>query len=568
MNATQKPERALLSGITGDTRTFAYDHRLQNMVLFAAGIAASLFLLAKILSGDTTFLTFIVTGFLILFVLGNYVACRFFNKFTLTKWLSSLILFPVFTFSFILENGSDGHILYLFMVYFMILMVSWNGRDRFVFLGVFVANVAVLYFIESRHPEWLRDFHNEGSRLLFLFGMFLLYSAVGALVIVAVKQSYIRERLKAIKSDKLKSSFLANMSHEIRTPMNAIIGFSQLLHNELDEDSKSMYIRAIQDNSQSLLRLIEDIIDLSKIEAGYLDIHPGPVDLPRMCEELKQTFEPIVHIEKEGAVSIRCIPPDGVTRVVTDGPRLRQVLTNLLQNAVKFTDEGEITFGCEPKENELLFFVKDSGSGIRADLLTEIFDRFRKLEDEGFAKNYRGAGLGLSISKNLVTLLGGRIWAESQLGEGSEFYFTLPWRPAPGEEPRPVAASPKISKQVRRKTVLIAEDEADNFHLLKIILKEYHVTVHWARTGPETLEMLRELPRVDLILMDLHMPEMSGLEVTRRIRRTDPALPIIAQTARAMDGDRTKCMEAGCTDYLSKPILPEAFRTMMNKYLG
>jgi CheY-like chemotaxis protein len=268
-------------------------------------------------------------------------------------------------------------------------------------------------------------------------------------------------------------------------------------------------------------------------------------------------------------VELVCESPENDLLILTDGERVKQVLTNLLHNAVKYTERGEIRFGFRVEPPAVRFFVRDTGPGIRKDLLGEVFDRFRKLETEESNKLHRGAGIGLSISKNLVELLGGEIWAASEPGKGSTFSFTLPYHPVPGSQEGkniPGSGATMISR-TRKYRILITEDELTNFLFLKTMLKELDAEIFHAVSGSEAVQLFRDHPDIDLVLMDIRMPGMDGHETTRIIKAIDPRVPIIAQTAMAMEGDREKSLEAGCDDYIRKPIIIEEFRALLAKYL-
>ena len=376
---------------------------------------------------------------------------------------------------------------------------------------------------------------------------------------------------KAEESDKLKSAFLANMSHEIRTPMNAIIGFSNLLNdNELLRADKDELISHIIHNSSTLLHLIDDIIDIAKIEAGQLEINKKNCQINKILNELFETYsekKKLLHTK-----DIELVFKPGIENInfttFTDPIRIQQILTNLIDNALKFTEEGKIEIGYTIKEKNkdsfLQFFVKDTGIGLSKDQQGQIFSRFTKFENDK-KKLYRGAGLGLAICKNISNLLGGDIWVDSEPNQGSSFYFTIPYLKVSEDDIILKENQEENSYNWENKTILIAEDEESNFRFLEIALAKTNVNIIRAHDGIEAIEKFQKND-VDLILMDIKMPNMDGLEATRRIRKIDVDIIIIAQTAFAMENDEKISIKAGCNDYIAKPIRKPKLLVLINKY--
>jgi signal transduction histidine kinase len=282
-----------------------------------------------------------------------------------------------------------------------------------------------LGIIDSNAPEYLFKYADPGKRSLDIYLSFFLYSSLLIFLLYIVKKEFIRQREKAMKSDKLKSAFLANMSHEIRTPMNAIVGFSQLLNDGVGSDSKQQYISIIQNSSNNLLRLINDIIDLSKIEAEDLEIKLSEISIRELFIELNEVYSSEIQKREKIDIQISYKLPDDDINVQSDSLRLKQILSNLLNNALKFTTHGTIIFSCEKKGRELVFSVSDTGTGIPEEDQSKIFDRFTKFNYQGM--NTEGTGIGLSITEKLVSLLNGRIWFNSIFGKGSDFFFSIPY---------------------------------------------------------------------------------------------------------------------------------------------
>ncbi|HBX49943.1 MAG: hypothetical protein A2275_04250 [Bacteroidetes bacterium RIFOXYA12_FULL_35_11] len=377
-------------------------------------------------------------------------------------------------------------------------------------------------------------------------------------------------KAKAEESDRLKSAFLANMSHEIRTPMNAIIGFSNLLgESHLSQVQKDEFIQIIQNSGNQLLTIINDIIDFSKIEVGQLNVIEKPFDLSEMMKELFASYQSEVFTKGKDNIYLnhsgefigeKCI-------ILSDEIRLKQVMANLLGNAVKFTKEGSIEFGCEIREKDnLVFYVKDTGIGIPEEMHNLIFEPFRQA---GISSShlYGGTGLGLSISKNLVELMHGWMWLESQPEKGSEFFFSIPYKPFSSECNNNEKKIP-VKQNWQGLTILICEDDISNFMYLTELLSKTHADCIHADDGSKALELLQTNSSIDLILMDIRMPVMNGIETTKKIRESNNKIPIIAQTAYAFSEDKELCLSAGCNDCLSKPIKPDVFYQTLAKYLA
>ncbi len=376
---------------------------------------------------------------------------------------------------------------------------------------------------------------------------------------------------KAEESDKLKSAFLHNMSHEIRTPMNAIVGFSQLLINCYNDKEKlELFSGIINQRCDDLLVIIDEILDIAKIESGQLNISIEKCNLSSLFDELQTVFkEHQSQIEKQHIrFSLQAGCDVSKLVVATDKVKLKQIFTNLLENAFKFTDEGSVEGGCiTDSNNDLVFYVADTGIGIPVEKQQVIFDRFIQLQQNP-DRIYGGAGLGLSIVKGLVTLLGGRIWLESELGKGTCFYFTIPLHPEIVAEHEPVnLQKDENTGLLKGKTILVVEDDTYNAEYINEVLSNSGSNIIHARFGKEAVEIADSL-QLDLVLMDIGLPDINGYEVTRQIKQQHPDLKIIAQTAYAASEDKQKSIESGCVDYISKPLKSKTLLSVMNRHLS
>ncbi|HSV87166.1 MAG TPA: PAS domain S-box protein [Bacteroidales bacterium] len=378
-----------------------------------------------------------------------------------------------------------------------------------------------------------------------------------------IMEQLILAKEKAEESNKLKTAFLANMSHEIRTPMNGILGFSDLLKEpDLTDSEKQIFIDIIRKSGQRLLKTVNDLIDVSKVEAGIMDLELSTVNINDQLVELYNFFKPEIE-RKRLEISYFAPLPNDQANIVTDNLKFHAVLSNLLQNAVKFTQKGYVQIGYERTSETLTFYVKDSGVGIPLHRQQAIFERFVQADSEN-RQAYQGAGLGLAIAKSYVEMMGGAIWVESKPGKGSTFYFNLPVKGVP----LPNIAQKKSSRKKRsnfdlKLKVLIADDDSATVSLLERTLKPMAKEILSASNGKETVELALENPDVDLILMDISMPEMNGYEATRYIREFNKDVIIIAQTAFALHGDPGKAIEAGCNGHVSKPIELEGLKSLI-----
>jgi PAS domain S-box-containing protein len=436
----------------------------------------------------------------------------------------------------------------------------------------------------SSGNEWLGEFKNRKKTGEYYWELASIspirnnFGVITHYVKIAENITYMKkiERdLKKAKQDaeianKYKNQFLANMSHEIRTPINTIIGFSELMKNEnLPVQKRNKYSEIIEENSQALLRLIDDIIDVAKIEANELKIKKEACSLGELFSELEMTYNNYLkRKQKRNLKLIFHLPEESHHDVIfTDPYRLKQILNNLYLNALKYSEVGHIEIGYNIiSDNKLRFFVSDTGTGIPHDRIKDIFKRFNYSEET--TDTTVGSGLGLSICKDLALLLGGDINVKSIPGEGSVFYLTLPYDKIKIPMVRSTVKPPSTGRyNFSNYTIMIAEDAPYNYEYLNSILEKTGANIIWAKDGIDVLNIYNNT-KIDLILMDIQLPEISGYEASSQIRMKDLDIPIIAQTAFAMAEDKQKCFDSGCNEVLVKPIRMDDVLTTVAKYLN
>ena len=387
----------------------------------------------------------------------------------------------------------------------------------------------------------------------------------------------IRAKERAEESDRLKSAFLANMSHEIRTPLNAIMGFSNLLVTKNYSDEKrKMFLADIQNNSNQLLTIISDILDISKIESEQLELSYTWINLNQLMQSVNDTLQfQIKNSNKDISLFCQKPLPDVQAQIYVDDVRLKQVFINLISNAIKFTNQGFVHFGYTVRaDNMLEFFVKDTGVGIAADKRAAVFERFRQ-EDETISRRFGGSGLGLPISKNLVELMGGKIWFESEKDKGSQFFFEIPYIAQKNDaisnekiRNANVENIDSIARLFNGEKILVIDDHEPSYVLVSETLSNYDITVVHECSGRDGIAHVENDPDVALILMDIHMPALNGVETMKIIKEKYPHIPIVAQTAFALKGDQKKFLTAGFDDYAAKPLKNEDLVRVFKRYFN
>ncbi|MBE0651675.1 MAG: PAS domain S-box protein [Bacteroidales bacterium] len=396
-----------------------------------------------------------------------------------------------------------------------------------------------------------------------------------------IERELIEAKEKAEESERLKSAFLANMSHEIRTPMNGILGFTQLLKTpKLTIEEKEKYLDIIEKSGERMLSTVNDIIDISKIEAGQMTVSISETNVNEQMEFVYNFFKPEAAL-KELELRLNMGLPDNESYINTDREKFYGILTNLVKNALKFTRKGYIELGYSRKGEALKFYVRDTGSGISKDQQESVFNRFIQ-GSTSLTRNYEGSGLGLAITKAYVEMLGGKIWMESEIDDlsdsgkasennqekGSTFYFTIPYNILNNAKLNDIDQMKETENFKGKLNILVVEDDEVSGELLSRIIKPYAKNILLSRGGIEAVETCRKNSDIDLVFMDIKMPDLDGYEATKEIRKFNKEVVIIAQTAFALSGDREKSLEAGCNDYLSKPVKIEIIQEMMKKYFA
>lgn len=401
----------------------------------------------------------------------------------------------------------------------------------------------------SRPVKW----EDQSVNSLRLTGQIL----VNALARKSTEEALNSALIQAKSSDNLKSAFLAGISHEIRTPMNHILGFIELLaESDITESEKTEFIGIMKKSGMDLLHLIDDVIELAMIDSGQVDIRKDPCELNRFMESLMVEAEGLKSTLRRSDVQIK-LNADNTLRnqiILTDEFRLRQILNNMISNALKYTLEGMVEIGfLLVDDNKIEFYVSDTGIGIQKEEQEVIFERFRRLEN-GLSRSFTGVGLGLSISQGLASLFKSKITLDSQPGKGSSFRFSIPFLAY--EAPQVMLSKVIDGSPIfdwTGKTALMVEDDPVNMRFLTVLLLKTNINLLYASDGKEAVEIAKT-SSVDVVLMDMNLPVMDGYEATRQIKIFKPQLPIIAQTAHAMNEDRSNCLNAGCDEYMAKPI--------------
>ncbi len=375
---------------------------------------------------------------------------------------------------------------------------------------------------------------------------------------------------KVEESDNFKSSFLANLSHEIRTPLNGILGFSKLLNDSnIPSETRKQYISIINKRGRNLLKIINDIINISQIDAGQVEITNSVFNLNQLLNDLYKIFNSDTYGSKKVNIELKTIRSlsDSKSYILADPNRLEQILVNLIDNAFKYTMSGSVEFGYYIDKNQtLLFFVRDTGIGIPDEERDLVFNRFYKA---GRKNSTSGTGLGLPICKGLVELIGGQIWFDSVPHQGTTFYFTIPFIPTKSGNNNyfSLASLGENNLSFEGKVILVVEDDLNSYQIIEALLRDTKAKVIHSKNGEDAVEICKIIPDIDLVLMDMRLPFLSGYEATTQIKSIKPSLTIVAQTAYALSDDKANCFKAGCDDFIPKPIDPDDFLRIVAYHL-
>jgi len=484
------------------------------------------------------------------------------------KWIFIITVLIATNFVWYYNYGSQSYWFYLLILLYSYLIFMMSGRQLALVSLVFFTNVIALFIYEYVHPTVLGDYIDDQTRIIDTYAAMLLFGVSAYILMSVIKRYYLKEYKKARESDQLKSSFLSNLSHEIRTPLNAIIGFSEVLaEGEVSDEDKTLYKSIIENSSDSLLQLINDALDASIIEAGQMKMEAEEFCVNDLIAKLETTYRRGGKETGKSAVEIKGEVPKEKVFITSDETRVSQTLVKLIDNAFKFTEKGFVTFGFRREEDKLHFYVSDTGIGIEDEYKEKIFTRFFKVENQNITL-YRGAGLGLYLTKRNVELLKGTIWVESKVGAGSTFHFMLP-----ASNIRIVAHKEEEQPQHKTNTLheisklLIVEDDPASMTLLSQIVAPFVTQLFKAGKGKEAVDIFKENRNIDVVLLDIQLPDSDGFEILKQLRYINPEVKVIAQTAYVSEKDKSMCFEAGFDEYIAKPIDNKKLLKMINKLL-
>jgi signal transduction histidine kinase/CheY-like chemotaxis protein len=454
------------------------------------------------------------------------------------------------------------------IIYAIILSIVYWVIDAAIDHLVFFKDLSFVQIFMTSLPAETLVTRLIGMAMIILLGLF-----ISPMLSVNKKFHGITEKRGESKS-KLSHdpNLLINLSYQIKTPLNAIVGFSDLLKDpKLSPESKKNYVNHIYNSGKYMLELVNNISDITKIETGQLYVSKSECQVNKLLDQIHSQFSGILKekSKKEIGLILKTGIKDENFTLLTDQDKLKQILVNLLENAISLTDEGHIEFGYQKKDDLFLeFYVKDTGSGIRMERLEMIMDHFRNVVDKNM-RPFDTVALRINISKQLIRLLGGKLTAESKLWEGSTFTFTIPLNEIEVYTKEDVEMEEKVDTYLwKEKQILIAEDVESNFIYLREVLRPTQVKVHWARNGKEAVEICKENDDIDLVLMDILMPEMDGYEAARLIKKGRPELPIIAQTAYSLEEEDYQESFKYFEQYITKPIWSHDLMNTLSVYLA
>lgn len=518
--------------------------KIWQTLIFICYIVGGIGITIMIIKAPNNYLYY--PGLMLIFAAGYFfITLRFFMA-AIAGWLTLLI----FTFAAIFFSSMET--------------TTIIGADAFFFAANFISMFAA-YNIEFYKR---RDFYLNKELDQQNFEITKANKNLEQKVIERTRE-LVDAKDKAEESDRLKSAFLANMSHEIRTPMNGILGFTDLLNDPcFSGEEKQNFISIIQKSGQRMLNTVNDLIDISKIETGQMTLVFDRINIIEKVHALFHFFGPEAN-EKGIELIFNCNIAPEQGEIKTDASKFDSILTNLIKNAIKYTDSGSIEIGCSKSINTVSLYIRDTGIGIPANRHKAVFRRFEQADIKD-TRAFEGSGLGLTIVKAYVEMLGGTIRLESEEGKGSTFFFTINDENNSAEETRTTSQnSVRSEKNSNTKhKIIIAEDDEAGFHYLSTLLKPVVGEIIRSKTGIEAIKQVQENPDAKLILMDIKMPVMNGYDASKQIRTFNSQIIIIAQTAFSLVGDREKALNAGCNDYISKPIRKDNLMAIVTKYLN
>ncbi|NOY36191.1 MAG: response regulator [Chlorobi bacterium] len=558
---------SLGNAILGDPEKVDSERYFITMICFVVSVFLIILGIVHLIMGLSLPSAFLAFGSALI-LLGLYFLVRFGKYLFYPKLIVTLLCLIGLDLGWYYKFLSFGPVLFFIFVFGALVIWFWDRKILAIMLTIYFLNIAALFLIEYTKPDLTFPYPNFKIRTIDIYLSFTIYAVLMIFILYMMKKDFKRQKEKAKRADKLKTAFLANMSHEIRTPMNAIYGFSKMLENETDPNQRQHYLKIIQRSSESLLKMINEVVDLSRIEAGYFNIEYKEFSVKEIFNDLKRIYGKILFDKGKTSVQLDFSISKKDVRILSDPNRVRQILINLVDNALKFTSEGSVKVSCTRRRKEVIFSVSDTGTGIPEEDQKNIFRRFIKFNYKGL--NTEGSGIGLSIVEKIIRMLNGRIWFHSKWGEGTTFFFALP---LPAEERSTDVLTERSGESTTEeakpgKLILVVEDDPASIILISKLLQPLHYKIHLVKDGQAAVDFVKSHPQIDLILMDLKLPHMNGYSATQIIKKMHPEIPVIAQTAFAMPGDREKALKAGCDEYITKPINTRKLLDMITKYLS
>lgn len=571
------------------------ENKIFNLVSFLVFIAMTISLASNILlERDSLLLSMLLCIAMISFYV--FYISRYQEKFVpigLVYIVFSLLFFVPIWFS---NGGIEGPTKTAYLMSVVAAMMILPKRYHLLFILVTISIILTLYWLELQHPEWLVKYPNEKTKHTDILISTILYLLIISISVSLYKRTYDMDRDNLIKKSidleesreylsetkqqaeeatKAKSRFLANMSHEIRTPLNGIIGTIDLLqHTTLNAEQEELML-SLKSSSTHLLEIVNDVLDISKIEADKLELFEGPCNLENIIQQVTAISSPRLISLKKNIILTAAIQPGVESEIIADESRIKQVLINLVGNAIKFTESGEIKLEVnanmiDESLQELHFTVSDTGIGISEENIQSLFIPFTQI-DSSATRKHSGTGLGLSICRKIIEEMGGRIWVESELGKGSTFRFIIPVQinlVRKSQQPQQRNAAGAISgTEIKPLKMLVAEDNNMNQLLATKMFKKIGYIIEIANNGKEAVEVTAKYD-YDLVFMDIHMPEMDGIEATQRILNSGRAkVPIIiAMTANAVKEAEAEYLQLGMKDIVTKPFTIDQLRKVLEKW--